>query len=142
MIDYLEKYFKGVIKMEGKISEEDREYASKFAKGLVCSCVRNNTVLEDVHTGEEDLTKEETMKRLMIECTNNVYVIILSLFYGIDHKAFKQFTVSDLMHAFVPNQYECRKWNDAEIPAWVKRVAESTEPDNQQNQVVGNNEYE
>ena len=36
-------------------------FASEAAKGLVSFCIRNNTVLEDIHAGEVSLTDETNL---------------------------------------------------------------------------------
>ena len=118
-------FFSELIKMENELSEEMKMFASEAAKGLVSFCIRNNTVLEDIHAGEVSLT-DETMKRLMIECTNNVYIFFLSLFYGEKYycNAENEITLSEFAQRILMGQSECRNWYDAELPEWVHRMAE------------------
>ena len=115
-------YFDRIVEMEKRLSKEKKSFASDIAKGLVSVCIRNNTVLENVHTGEVELT-DKTMKQLMIECTNNMYMFILSLFFGgeYEYNVEEQITIDEFAQMFLTGQFECKNWNDAELPEWAKR---------------------
>lgn len=50
----------------------------ELAKGMVASCIRNNTCLEDYHSELTPIGDRE-MKKLMIDCVDNIYTVLLSL---------------------------------------------------------------
>jgi hypothetical protein len=53
-----------------------KKHLTALAKIITHQCVRNNTSLEDIHSGKIDITNNENMKKLMIEICNNIFTAL------------------------------------------------------------------
>ena len=100
----------------GKVLDRDQfkdEELKAMAKFLVNICIRDNTSLEDYHA-EGVPVNDARMKKLMIECVDNVYVMLRAILNG------KRDSVLPAVMLYAETFVE--DWDEPKVPAWYSEM--------------------
>lgn len=97
--------------MEKKwLTDYSNDEIGKLAILIVSGCIRNNTSLDELHSELKGFT-DKKMKKLMIECCDNVYIALAQLL---------RMDVGEVREKYL-DVFE-PKWNKPKVPMWFKKL--------------------